>query len=107
MMKSFYEFLNEQDAPKPGRPFPLPQQQQIPQQGQQSKIPDKKPVFDFYRNINDTIDDGVKTVADYVNAHPQKNQWFEGAKLMNLYTRIKQDVKASEALLRPLLEVQL
>lgn len=105
-MKSFHQFLIEQDMPMSTNPAPVQPQGQVPQQGQQLKVPDKKAVFDFYRNINDTIDNGVKAVADYVNAHPQKNQWFEGAKLMNLYTKIKQDVRASEVLLRPLLQIQ-
>lgn len=104
-MKTFYDFLTEQDAPKPGTPSPQQQPQgQMPVQMQQAQRPSNKVVYDFYRNINDVADNGMKNVIDFVNAHPQKNQWYEGAKLMNLYTKIKQDIKASEALLRPLLQ---
>ncbi len=59
----------------------------------------------LYRNLKNAFDKGIKDVTDFVNAHPRKNEWYEGAKLMNLYAKIQQDIKASKELLKPLLQV--
>lgn len=106
-MKTFYQFLTEQDAPKPGRPFPFPQQQQMPTQEQPK--PNNKIVFDAFRNMGDATEKGFKAISDFLKNHPRRpeldNTGTTG-KLANLFYRINNDIKESEALLRPLFEIQ-
>ena len=128
-MKTFHDFLIEQDAPKPGIPNNVAQQPQGQQpqgqqpqgqqpQGQQPQgqqpvqpqqklqKPSNKDVFDFYTNIYDVLDNGSKVIANFVNTHPKKNEWYEGANLANLWLKIRQDIYKSENLLRPLMEAK-
>jgi len=103
-MKTFYDFLAEQEEIKPNAQpqqgqlplFKQPQQGQPqqgqPQQGQpQMQRPSNEGVYILYRSLNNAFDKGIKAVTDFVNAHPRKNEWYEGAKLMNLYAKIQQE----------------
>jgi len=133
-MNTFYNFLNnrnpsylsEQDfgqmpvqQPEPPKaalpPAGQPQQQQgqqqpqqgLPQQqqkqGQQIKPAD---IYTVYGDLNKSVEKAIEVVVNFVNAHPRKNEWFEGAKLMNIYDKIGKDIAASQQLLKPLLQNQ-
>ena len=112
MIKSFHEFLNEQDAgdfavPSQGQ---MPQQTQMPQQGQFSQQSDRKAVFDAYRNMIDSTQRGFKSVSDFMKNHPKRNEMDKSGatgKIALIFNRINNDIKQSEALLRPLLEIEL
>jgi hypothetical protein len=127
-MNTFYDFLNnrnssylsEQDfgqmpvqQPEPPKaalpPAGQPQQQQgqqpqgQPQQQQQIKSGD---IYTVYNDLTKSVERAVGVVTNFVNAHPRKNEWYEGAKLMNIYDKIGKDIAASQELLKPLLQKQ-
>ena len=117
-MNTFYDFLNnrnpsylsEQDF---GQMPVQPQQQQGQQQPQQG-LPQQKQgqqikpadIYTVYGDLNKSVEKAIEVVVNFVNAHQRKNEWFEGAKLMNIYDKIGKDIAASQQLLKPLLQNQ-
>jgi hypothetical protein len=75
----------------------------LPQQQQQIKSGD---IYTVYNDLTKSVERAIGVVTNFVNAHPRKNEWYEGAKLMNIYDKIGKDIAASQELLKPLLQKQ-